>query len=180
VQLSPGIEALKRRAFEPMEGLRGTAGGQGPGNRYRSDEGHASRGESRERRRQRIRRQGRAGSKPPGGTNPGGGCVRDARPARDRLGSMRCGDAKPQESHRGRTQPARRPTVQTRKTSPRPRGMRGRSSGFAFRQDGQGRPSHGLERGPEGSAEQHRMRYLPCRNALKAGVNVRRGVGARL
>jgi hypothetical protein len=51
-QLRPGIEALKRRALEPKEGRRETARGHGPGNRYRSGRGHASRGESRERSRQ--------------------------------------------------------------------------------------------------------------------------------
>ena len=61
-QLDPGIEALKRRAFARLERRRETARGHGPGNRYRSGWGHASRGESRERRRQAwIRRQGQSG-----------------------------------------------------------------------------------------------------------------------
>jgi len=135
--LRPGIEALKRRAFEPkrragakpQEGMgRGT--GTDPGEvtlregNLASAAGHW------------IRRQGRAGSKPSSGTNPGDGGIRDARPEADRLGLKRCGDDEPQESHRGRTQPARRPTVQTRKTSPRPRRRRGRGSGLDHRQAG--------------------------------------------
>jgi hypothetical protein len=162
-----------------MDGLRGTARGHGPGNRYRSGWGQASRGESRERRRRWIRRQGRVGKKPPCGTNPVGGSARGARPVRDRPGLERCGDAKPQESHRGRTQPARRPMVQTRKTSPRPRRLRTNSSDCGIRQDGLGTPPHGFERSPGGSAE-HSDALPLVAASLEGRGNVPRGVGARL
>jgi len=97
-----------------------------------------------------IFRQGRVGRKPPGGTNPGGGWNREARPGEDRSGLMRCGDTKPRESHRGQTQPARRPAAQTRKAKPRPGELRKRRSERRVRQGRVGRPFESLERGGEG------------------------------
>jgi hypothetical protein len=135
-RLHPGNEALKRRAFvrwnvdaKPQEGL-GRETGTDP------DGEHAPREKSRERRRQQDPSAGPAGTKPSCGTNPGDGGIRGARPGSDQPSLERCGDEEPQESHRRGTQPARRPTVQTRKASPRSRGMRTRSSGFAVRLDG--------------------------------------------
>jgi len=135
-RLHPGNEALKRRAIvrwnvdaKPQEGL-GRETGTDPGGE------HASREKSRECRRQQDPLAGPAGTKPSCGTNPGDGWIRGARPEADQPSLERCGDEKPQESHRGGTQPARRPTVQTRKASPRSSGMRTRSSDSEVRQDG--------------------------------------------
>jgi len=54
-------------------------------------------------------RRGLAGIKPSSGSNPEDGSNRAARLGEDRLDPTRCGDAEPQESHRGRTQSTRRP-----------------------------------------------------------------------
>jgi hypothetical protein len=61
------------------------------------------------------------GIKPSGGPNPGDGSSRAARPGEDRPDRRRCGDAKPQESHRGRTQPTRRPASEDSKGRPNAR-----------------------------------------------------------
>jgi hypothetical protein len=158
-RLHPGKEALKRRAIvrwnvdaKPQEGM-GRETGTDPGGE------HASREESRERRRQQDPSAGPVEMKPSSGTNPGDGWIRGARPEADQPSLERCGDDEPQESHRRRTQSARRPTVQTRKASPRSGGMRTRRSDSEGRQDGPGTPSKGLERGPEGSAERSRRRF---------------------
>ena len=62
-------------------------------------------------------RRGRAGIKPSSRTNLEDGSSFAARHCEDRLDS-RCGDAKPQESHREPTQFTRRPIAETRRTGP--------------------------------------------------------------
>ena len=66
-------------------------------------------------------RRDQVGIKPSGGTNPGDGSSRAARPGEDRADRKRCGDEKPQESHRGRTQPTRRPAREDSKGRPNAR-----------------------------------------------------------
>ena len=68
------------------------------------------------------------GIKPSSGSNPEGGSSRAARPGEDRPVQTRCGDAKPQESHRGQSQSARRPV---RRLEGQAQSYEGRRSGRA-------------------------------------------------
>jgi hypothetical protein len=63
-------------------------------------------------------RHGLAGINPSRGSNPEDGSSRAARPGEDRLDLTRCGDGKPQESHRGQTQSTRRPVRENSKGRP--------------------------------------------------------------
>jgi hypothetical protein len=154
-RLHPGIKALKRRAIvrwnvdaKPQEGM-GRETGTDPGGDMLREGNLESAADT------RIRQQGRPGrSRQVGRTQETEGS-RGARPASDRTSLERCGERNLRRASVGNA-PARRPTVQTRKASPRSRGMRTRSSDSGVRQDERGRPSEGLERGLEGSAERSR------------------------
>jgi len=127
--LCPENKALKRTHAGDGKPWCPTARGQGVGNRNRPEAGGRLRsGKFVSAAEWESTRHGLAGSKPSSGWNPEGGSIRAAGLGADRPDLKRCGDAKPQESHRGRTQPARRPGAQTRRTTPRLRGRAIRES----------------------------------------------------
>ena len=104
-ELRLGIEALEPAASPRMEnriGGTGTRAGSGKPRPLQSVEKLRSVNLVSAAVRQPSR-HGLVGIKPSSGPNPEDGSSRAARPGEDRLDLTRCGDGKPQESHRERT-----------------------------------------------------------------------------
>lgn len=132
---SPGADCLTPAASH------GTAGGQGPGNRYLF-----AREVRFERRiswtpRGGLSPQGPVGIKPSSVMNTGDGSSRAARLDEDRSIRKRRREQEPQESHCGRMRSARRSGMQTREPSLRLRGTTHRSSCSAASRNGEEHPS---------------------------------------
>jgi hypothetical protein len=112
-------------------------------------------------------RQGQARMKPPSGTNPEGGSSRAARPGEDWPDRTRCGDAKPQESHRERTQFTRRPVRKDSKGRPNARRDADPDERCPERTKGVSEPLGSRARRPMGeSGRKAGRRHLP--QSLKA------------